>query len=216
MCLLLGTICGAQTSDEAVRSLGKAVAARLGGGEVAHVSTVRNLASLGNSETARARAVFEHALRQSGARTARPVEVAFTISQNSAGLLFIAEIERGEERQVAMVEYTAPPAPARASHAPLDKRLLWEQDSPMLDVAVSGDTMIVLEPLQIVSYARRASGWERADSKPLEGAAAVRDPRGKIRAEDDGFTAFLPGLTCRGVSKPVLDVHCESDGARRD
>ena len=213
LCLLLGAICGAQTFDEEVRSLGKAVAARLGGGEVAHLSTVRNLASLGSSETARARAVFEHALRQSGARTGRPVEVAFTISQNAGGLLFIAEIERGEERQVEMVLYTAPPAPARASHAPLDKRLLWEQDSPMLDVGIAGDAMIVLEPLQMVSYARRAAGWERADARPLEGAAAVRDPRGELRMQDDSFTALLPGAVCRGVLKPALDVHCESAAA---
>ncbi len=213
LCLLLGAVCGGQTLDEAVRSLAKAVVARLAAGEAAHVSTVRNLAAPGTAEAARVRGIFERALRQAGSRTGRPVEVAFTISQNPGGLLLVAEIERGDERQVEMVEYAAPPAPARASHAPLDKRLLWEQDSPMLDVAVMGDAMQVLEPLQVVSYARRPSGWERVDAKPLEGAVAVRDPRGELRVADDSITALLPGLACRGVWKPALDVHCEPAGA---
>jgi hypothetical protein len=212
LCLLLAAICRAQTLDEAVRSLAKEVAARLGPGEVAHVAAVRNLSSLGNAATARSRAVFERALRQSTARTGHAVDVAFTISHNPRGLLLVAEIERGEDRQVAMVEYTAPAAPARSPHALLDKRLLWEQDGPMLDVLVAGDAMLVLEPADIVAYTRRSSGWERVDSRPLGGATAVRDPRGQLQEAGESFTAFLPGLVCRGAWKPALDVHCDSGG----
>ena len=205
LCLLLTALCDAQTLDEAVRSLAKRVAAHLSAGEVAHVATVRNLSPLGNAEAARARAAFERALRQPNARHGKPLDVAFTISHNSAGLLLVAEIERDDGRQVEMIEYKAPPALARSAHAALEKRLIREQDGVMLDVAVEGDSMLVLEPTAVAVYARRASGWERTDTKPLDGAVAVRDPRGRLEISGDSFTAFLPGLVCHGV-------RCESGG----
>jgi hypothetical protein len=212
LCLLLGAIGRGQTLDEAVRSLAKKVAARIAPGEVAHVATVRNLSSLGNAETARARAVFERTLRQSTAKRGNSIEIALTISHNSGGLLLVAEIERGDDRQVEMVEYTAPAAPERSTHALLDKHLLWEQDVPILDVLLEGDAMLVLEPTEIVDYARRPSGWERVEAKPLDGAVAVRDPRGQFQVAGDSLMVSLPGLICHGVWKPALDVHCESGG----
>ena len=205
LCLLLDGLCGAQTLDEAVRSLAKKVTARLPAGEVARVATVRNLSSLGNAEATRARAVFARALRQPNARPGKPVDVAFTISHNAAGLLLVAEIERGDDRQVEMVEYRAPAAAMHSLHAVLEKRLIREQDGVMLDVAMAGDSMLVLEPTEVVVYARRASGWERTETNPLDGAVAVRDPRGRLEVNGDEFTAFLPGLVCHGV-------HCESGG----
>jgi len=200
---LLGGLCHAQTLDEAVRSLAKKVTARLPAGEIARVATVRNFSSLGNAEAARARAVFARALRQPNARHGKPVDVAFTMSHDAGGLLLVAEIEHGDDRQVEMVEYKEPAGPAPSTHAVLEKRLIREQDGVMLDVAVAGDSMLVLEPTEVVSYARRASGWERAETKPLDGTVAVRDPRGRLEANGDTFTAFLPGLVCSGV-------HCQA------
>ena len=205
LCLFLGGLCGAQTLDEAVRSLAKRVTARLAAGEVARVATVRNLSSLGNAEATRARAVFARALRQPNARPGKPVDVAFTISHNAAGLLLVAEIERGGDRQVEMIEYKAPAGPAPSTHALLEKRLIREQDGAMLDVAVAGDSMMVLEPTEVVVYARRGLGWERVEAKPLEGAAVVRDPRGQLDGSGNEFTAYLPGEVCHGA-------HCESGG----
>ena len=212
LCLLLTAICGAQTLDEAVRGLAKKITAQLAPGEVARVTTMRNLSPLGRADTTRARTVLERALRQPVTRAGHPVDIAFTISHNPRGLLLVAEIERGDDRQVEMVEYAAPAAPVRSTHALLDKRLLWEQDEPMLDVRVDGDTMLVLEPTEIVDYVRRPSGWERAEAKPLDGAVAVRDPRGQLQESGESYTAFLPGAVCRGAWKPALDVHCESGG----
>ena len=203
--LLLGELCGAQTLDEAVRSLAKRVAAHLAPGEAAHVATARNLSPLGSAEATHARAVFERALRPPKARHGNPVDVAFTISHNAAGLLLVAEIARSDGRQVEMVAYKPPAAPPPSPHAVLEKRLIWEQSEAMLDLAVAGDSMLVLEPTDVVAYARRASGWERTGTSVLEGAVAVRDPRGRIEISGDSFTAFLPGLVCHGV-------HCESGG----
>jgi len=204
LCLLLAGLCGAQTLDEAVRSLAKKVTAHLSAGEVAHLAMARNLSSLGNAEAARARAVFERALRQSSARHGQPVDVAFTISHNSGGLLLVAEVQRGDGRQVEMIAYKAP-ATVRSARALLEKRLVWQQDEVMLDIAVAGDSMLVLEPAEVVVYARKTSGWERAEAKPLEGTVAVRDPRGQLLLNGDGFTAYLPGVVCHGV-------HCDAGG----
>ena len=200
--LLLGELGAAQSLDGTVRSLAKKVAAHLAPGEVAHVAAMRNLSPLGNAEATRARMIFERALRQPNARRARPVDVAFTISHNTAGLLLVAEIERGDDHQVEMIAFKPPTGAAPSPHAALEKRLLWEQDGVMLDVAITGDSMLVLEPTAVVVYARRPAGWERIESSPLDGAVAVRDPRGQLEVSGDSFTAFLPGLVCHGV-------HCE-------
>jgi len=199
--LLLAVFCGAQTLDDSVRVLARKVNARLETAEIARLAAVRNLSSMAGPDVSHSRAVFERALRRT--RRGTPVDVSLTISRDARGLLLVAEIVRGDDRQVEMVEYAPPLSPVRSAHAVLEKRLLWEQDAAMLDVAVTGDSMLVLEPTQVVSYARRSAGWERVDAKPLDGAAAVRDPRGQLQVNDGEFTAYLPGVVCHGP-------HCES------
>lgn len=213
-CLLLAAVCGAQTLDEAARGLARKVAARLAPGEVAHVTGARNLSSLGNLEVARARATFERALRQPAARTAHRLDVALTVSQNSRDVLLVAELDRGDQHVIEMVPYHPAPPVARPARSMLEKHLFWEQGNPMLDAVVTGDNLLVLEPASVTLYARRASGWERLDARPLDGVAAVRDPRGRLQVAEGSLTAILPGSVCRGTWTPALDIHCESaDGA---
>ena len=208
LCLLVVSAAGSETLDEAVRSLAKKVSARLAPSDAPKVS-VRNLSSLGDGEAARAKAAFERSLRRSAAH---PVEVLLTVSQSLEDCVLVAEFNRDGERVVEMVRFR-PEAVTPNQRLSLQKRLQWEQVGPILDVIVTDEDMIVLEPRAITIYVRRAVGWERAGSKLLEPVVAVRDPRGRLQVADGRLTAFLPGTVCRGTWKPSVDVRCEAADA---
>ena len=206
--LLFASLSRGETLDEAARELARRVNARLAPAEAPRV-TARNLSPLGTSEVAKARATLERAIRRPVARPAQPVDLIFTVSQNLHGFLLIAELQRNNERMADMVEYRPAPV-ARSTRAALEKRLLWEQDAPMLDLAIAGDKMIVLEPDAIAIYARHSPGWEFVESKALQQAAAVRDPRGRLVFAESSVSIFLEGTVCRGSWTPALDLNCES------
>src|SRR5580692_10345756 len=121
--------------DSAARALARTVAA-----VVSHEAvrlTVKNLSTLGATETAEIRGVFESELKAVGQPAA---EVRIAISENLTHFLLVAEIQRGGERQVLLESW---PRTAAASTSPqdkppqvtLEKKLLWEQDRPILDAA---------------------------------------------------------------------------------
>ena len=188
--------------DEAVHALARRLAAT----GTAHV-VLHNISSLSSAEAARVRAMMESAL--SPARTGPPVEIALTISRNVHGYLLVAEYDRNGER-VEEMEPFEPDAPALHARTAITPRLIWEQDTPMLDLQVTGDRMIILEPAAIVIYKRGAAGWERPDSYAFNPVpVVVRDPRGRLQLSGDSITAYLPGATCRAVT----EVRCEPDSA---
>jgi hypothetical protein len=201
-------MCRGDTLDEAARNLARKVTVRLVAGEAPHV-TARNLSTLGTREFGKARVAFEHGLRRAPRATARPLEVVFTISQNTRELLLIAELQRNGDRIVEMIPYRPEPVEHAAKIA-LDRRLLWEQENPMLDAAVLDDRLLILEPASLNLYARHGSGWELLNSRTLDPGLPVRDPRGRLQVSETAVTIGLPGVACRGTWTPTLDVHCES------
>jgi hypothetical protein len=207
--LLLGlavAVCCGETLDDAARNLAHKLSARLAAAEAPHVSA-RNLSTLGSRDFTKARAAFEHGLRRAP-KAALPIEVVFTISQNTRELLLVAELRRAGDHIVEMIPYRTEPAEHTAKIV-LDRRLLWEQENPILDAAVIDDRLLILEPASLNLYARHGSGWEPLDSRPLNPAIAVRDPRGRLQIAEAAVTIELPGVACRGTWTPALDVHCE-------
>jgi hypothetical protein len=197
----LCSIAWGETLEDAARALAQKVVTYLAPGEIAQVSS-RNLTSLGAADAAKAQAAFERALRRR-VRKPMPVPVTLTISENLKGLLLVAQVASAVE----MVGFRPerPAAPARAAIA-IDKKLLWEQDPPILDVAVMGDDMLVLDTDGVTHYAHR----QRMDAKPAP--VTVRDPRGRLRVDGDAVAVHLPGTTCTGVWRPVLVLGCEPGG----
>ena len=127
-----------------------------------------------------------------------------------------AEISGSGESRV--VHATRPrDARAAASGEPfvaLVLRPLYAQRGVMLDVAVAGDQLLVLEPGGVSLRARTENSGE---SPPAAAFAPVstsrvwpRDVRGRLRLTPRGFDAFLPGVTCRGTLKPFAVV-CSDD-----
>ena len=202
-------LAGAETLDDAVAALAKKIAARLGPAEVARV-TARNSSSLAAADAAKIQPVLNRAL-QRRVREPKPVDVAVTISENLRGYILVAEIKRGNEPAVEMVEFR--PAPAIEAPRPavsIESKIVWEQDTPVLDLAVIGDQMLVLDTFGVSLYSRNAGKWERAAAAPIP--TNLRDPRGRLEVAGDTLTVHLPGLTCRGSAKLATSVRCEDGG----
>jgi len=193
---LLAALSSAQDLDSAARDLSRRIVSGAGRQDVASL-TVRNASSLSTAEVADIARVLEAELRVRPSRSGATVNV--TLSENVQSYLWIAEIRRGEERELTMLSVARPAAPgAVLARVVIEKRLLWEQDKPILDAAVVDGLLIVLGPGTISFYRDR----QLTQSLPIPAwRPMLRDPRGRLRIERDSFRAFLPGVVCTGSLK---------------
>ena len=209
---------GATAADDvsgAARELARKAAAFAGRGAAVAI-TWHNMPSL-ESISAQARTAFDAALPESGVRVsdaAPTVAVRVTVSQNATQFLLVAEATKGEEHQVWIAawkrgETTPAPAPGLA----LEKKLLWEQEEQILDIAFPAAGMLVLSPSQLTLYARTGSQWESAHTVPLAPSKPwPKDPRGRLRLIGAGFQALLPGTLCTGALEPGWSAECHPSG----
>ncbi|MGC4053196.1 MAG: hypothetical protein QM757_28160 [Paludibaculum sp.] len=197
----------AQTLDETAQALGRRVGARIPAGTAVHL-TGRNLSSLGNSELAVAQRAIDRALRRRTPRQAPVAEVRLTLSESPREFLLIVEIRREGERAVEMSSYRPPPVVS--SNLPsLERRLLWEQDRPILDALAIQDRLLILDTEKVTVYTRRSGIWEPASTRELD-LPAVRDPRGHLLVDPEGLRVLAPGVSCRGSWQPSLDLNCDN------
>ncbi len=208
---------GATAADDgngAARDLARRTAAFVGRGEPVSVAW-SNVSSLGSAELLRARSAFEAALREAGSRlsdVAPLTEAHLTLSENRTQYLLVEEIRRGEERQVWFAAWKrTEPVTAGSAGITLEKKLVWEQDEPILDVAFPTDAMVVLSPSRVSLYVRQNGPWTPAMSIPLTPARAwPRDLRGHLRANAASFQAYLPGMACSGAVEPSFTMECKA------
>ena len=149
--------------------------------------TVQNASSLSEAEVAQvATELRAHAPRPGG----ESVAVTVTLSENIQSYLWVAQIQQ----DVVMVSVPRPPAPAApAPHVTIQKKLLWEQDQPILDAGMSGSILLVLDPAGVSLYSERQFLRSFPIARPLP-----RDARGRLIIDRDSFRAFLPGVVCSG------------------
>lgn len=172
-------------------------------------ATYRNLSSLPDSEIAQARREFEAGL-QGPSEPGPPVEAHLTLSENASQYLLVEEIHKGEEAQVWIAAWKRSERPTvLESGVALEKRLIWEQDEPILDVAIFGDGLAVLTPSRIL--VRSGTRTQNSALMPLK--PWPRDLRGRLRVNGARIEAFLPGLACAGSVEPVLTVECRASEA---
>ena len=141
----------------AARDLARTVAAAVAHEPVA--LSVKNLSALSAADAAEIRRVFESELRTAGQPAA---EVRIAISENLTQFLLVAEIHRQGDREVLLESW--PRTPASSAAAPqdkptrvtLEKKLVWEQDRPILDVAQWGDAILVLDATRVLLVRVRA------------------------------------------------------------
>lgn len=159
------------------------------------------------------------ALRTQGARLIEKApaagELAVTVSETPQGFLLVASLQRGEERWVAMVPLvrSALSGASLSSNVTLEKTLLWEQITPILDVAWSEDEMLILDPDRVAVCRRHEGHWELEHNALVTHAKPwPRDLRGRLRRDGGGFAVYMPGVTCHGGTKPQLNLSCEESG----
>jgi len=204
----------ADDPSAAARELARKTAAFAGKGALVAV-TWRNVSSLDSSGAAQARVAFGAGLQEGGiieSQIAPAAEVTITLSENAAQYLMVEEARKGDERQVWIAGWQRhAPAAAAAPGVTLEKKLLWEQDEPILDVALPAAGMLVLSPSRIALYRRGAAQWEEAQAillalpKPWP-----RDPRGRLRLNGTSFQAYLPGTLCSGTVETGLTMECHA------
>jgi hypothetical protein len=109
--------------------------------QTAVVLTVRNISSLSDDDVGRIRRALRAELRNRKIRLTTnkraAAEVQVTLSENVEGLTWVAEIQVGTGREVALITVARPPPAALHTAAePLTVRKirLFEQAEPMLDV----------------------------------------------------------------------------------
>jgi hypothetical protein len=206
---------GASAADDlggAARELARKTAAFAGRGESVSVSW-RNISSLPPGDLAQARAAFEGALRESGARAAEggTVEIRITLSESQAQYLLVGEARKGDDRQALIAAWKRPTGNAASAPAgvALERRLLWEQPEPILDAVLSGDTLLVLSPQKLTLYTRHESTYSARDFAPLTLVRPwPRDPRARLTLNGTSVRAFLPGTVCTGTTEPALVLDC--------
>lgn len=169
------------------------IAAALQPGEAVQLS-VRNLSSAPAGDFTAAKQVLQAALR-GRASASQAATVNVTLSENGEGYLWVAEIVRAGKREAVLVERVrAGPRNADPSPVVIEKKPLWEQDAPVLDIAVHGGDLVVLEPTGISSYRQEEGRWTRVKQTPVEAPGPCpRDPRGRLAFKDGEAVAFLPG-----------------------
>jgi len=218
LCALLFFIpSGARAAEDlngAAHSLARQTAAFAGPGQPVSVE-YRNVSSLGAAELGQARSAFEAALKEAGLRVSdvAPVaELRLTLSENQSQYLLVEEARKGDERQVWMAAWTrAAPVAAALPGVALDRRLVWEQEEQILDVAFPAPGMLVLSPSKVTLYTRQNGAWEPRQAVPLApGKLWPRDLRGRLRVTGASFQAFLPGMACGGAVEPSLSIDCRA------
>jgi hypothetical protein len=140
--------------------------------------------------------------------------VSFACSQNLRERVCAADIRRGNAHEIVVAtrgHSAAPPPNAVSIPVVLGLQPVFAQDQPILDLALVGPRLLVLDPVSLTMYEKSTEGWRRSGSRPLAGERPwSRDMRGKLRVDSGRFESFLPGVACRGTLEP-FDVMCAGD-----
>ena len=165
------------------------------------VATYRNLSSLPDSEITQVRKEFESALVSSSDSAAPAVEARLTLSESATHFLLVEEVHKSDESQVWIATWKRADHPGGSvSGVALDKRLIWEQDDPILDAAQAAGKIVVLSPSRITVGGQSVA---ITAAKPWP-----RDLRGHLRLNGDRIQVFLPGVQCSGSLQPSLSLEC--------
>lgn len=162
------------------------------------------------------RSALDAALRAHGVGLADKMapsgEISITISEDARGFLLVAKVQRGEEIRIVMSPFEfIPEPPGQKNH--IEKTLIWEQESPILDVEWTESELWVLEPDALSFYTRRDGQWVSGQRLSLTHSRPwPLDKRGLLEREDGLLVAYLPGISCRvqGVTPQILCEEAET------
>lgn len=204
--LSAGFACLAQTPDLATpaRRLAARIAPIAPGRSIA--LTVENRSSLAAADVDAVRGVLGNELRRAGVRldpNGLPVEV--TLSEDWNQLVWVARTSPDTIAIVTQPRFSSAPASA-GTPVTIERRLLWEQDEPVLDYAENGNFRIILEPsrLKVVEGSELRFAYYFPHTHPMP-----RDPRGRLIVDGERVQVYLPELSCEGSATPQLRLNCK-------
>jgi hypothetical protein len=211
---------------DAAHQLARKIVAASGPG--AFALDFANRSSLDEKSVREVRSALEAQLHVEGVHVTKAEQATGTIevvlSESLRDYVWTAVIAIGsDEKKVALVSIPRPSA--SAAFAPvmpmvLKTTLLFEQEGPMLDVAVvempGGSRLIILGSDAVSIYRHEGAGpsgnsavrWEQETSLPIIHARAFpRDLRGRLLLRRDHlFDVYLPGVFCRSTPNAVVPL----------
>lgn len=176
----------------------------------------QNLTALPPAESSSFRSTLEQELRKAGlavATTQLEVKLRVTISENTRGLLFVAEVLTGDTKQVVMMPWSAPPHVEEKRDLQLTRKMVWDQPEPILDFLVldSGSQLLILTASKASMNHFAEGKWVPSSQTTLPLAKPLpRDPRGRIQNTADAIRIYVPGSTCLGVIQPAIKLTCSA------
>ncbi|MBZ5521522.1 MAG: hypothetical protein LAP21_04615 [Acidobacteriia bacterium] len=147
--------------------------------------------------------------QKAGVRLVKPelalAEVQITFSEDWQNHVWVATIRQGPGTQVVIRRFPKLQK-ASASRAPIltiRKSLVWQQETPILDFAVDGQNLFVLEPEELSVYVNDAGKWRLKQTLAVSHEHAwPRDLRGRLHLSGSQITAYFPGTLCTGTNSP--------------
>jgi hypothetical protein len=185
-----------------------------------------NRSEITPAEFAQIRAALSAQFRSVNVKVVKPeralAEIKVTVSQNSEGLLWVAETKQGLSGHVFMLRVPrANPSIAAVSPQPLTLRrasvFVQSDHQSILDFAiVDPNTLLVLTPEHLAIYASESGRWHARSTLQIRHAQPwPRDVRGRLVLQDAQMRLFLPGVRCTGPldsRDPTRTLECmESD-----
>jgi hypothetical protein len=154
------------------------------------------------------RAVLDN-FQKAGVRLVKPefalAEIRITFSEDWQDHVWVAEIRQGPASQTVIRRFAKLPK-TTSSRAPLltiRKNLVWQQEGPILDFAMDGPNLFVLEPDQLTIYINDGGKWRARETLAISHDRAwPRDLRGRIHVSGSQITAYFPGTLCTGSGSP--------------
>jgi hypothetical protein len=139
--------------------------------------------------------------------------VAIGCGRNLRERVCVAQTHSDGRDQIATVTrlLTSPTQLSRTASLALELRPLLSQQTQILDIAVLGDRLVVLDVAAVSIFERKDGAWRIAQSRPLPVTRPwPRDPRGRVRVDGTRFELFLPAISCSGRTDS-FEVSC-TDG----
>lgn len=175
----------------------------------------QNLTALPPVESSNFRAAFQEELRKVGVETTAAgqpeTRLRVTISENVRGLLFVAVVTSGENRQVTMLPWNVPPPTERKPRVRISMQPTLEQPEAILDMLLvdSGSELLVLNSSKVSSYKLTAGKWTPAGIAGVSWTRPLpRDQRGRLENGPTGFRVLVPGTSCNGTLEPEFKITC--------
>jgi hypothetical protein len=224
--LVFLVVCGTAPAQspwqQPASDLAAQIAAILGHGSARLM--IRNLSSLAVDEIPVIRKLMEQDLRARGitANSApNDTVVRITLSEDARGFTWVAEVIRGDDTQIAVIDLPTPahPFPLNPRAEMILRRVtLFESKDPILGGFEFENQMVLLTPHSVRHEVLADQGWVEPHNIPIPAHVPVaRDPRGVLIPTSQEpalleFEVWLPGKHCTGSLKnnSEFNVDCHA------